>query len=78
MSYKPTLYLLLLAQPFFINMRILFIIILIIFTRNGWAQFTIAQPVINTGNYAITDTVYMAIDGDDANPGTFDFTRKIF
>jgi hypothetical protein len=36
------------------------------------AQFSIDPPVVATGPYAITDTVYMSPDGDDANPGTQD------
>jgi hypothetical protein len=29
------------------------------------------SPAINEDSYTITDTIYMAIDGNDANPGTY-------
>lgn len=34
------------------------------------AQLTVQTPIVNTGASAITDTIYMAPDGNDANPGT--------
>lgn len=42
------------------------------------AQFSIPAPVVATGPYTITDTVYMSPDGDDANPGTMDQPVKSF
>lgn len=42
------------------------------------AQFSIPEPVVATGPYAITDTVYMSPDGDDSNPGTVDQPVKSF
>jgi hypothetical protein len=35
------------------------------------AQFSIAEPIIHQGAYAITDTIYMDPNGSDAAPGTF-------
>jgi hypothetical protein len=46
--------------------------------RNLQAQLTIHAPVVNTGAYAITDTVYMAPDGDDSNPGTLSKPVRTF
>ena len=42
------------------------------------AQFSIALPIVNQGNYAITDSVFMAPNGNDANPGTFALPVKSF
>lgn len=33
-------------------------------------QIDIGNPVVATGAFAITDTVFMAVNGNDANPGT--------
>ncbi|HOK37074.1 MAG TPA: T9SS type A sorting domain-containing protein [Bacteroidales bacterium] len=43
-----------------------------------FSQFNIPEPIINTGNYIITDTVYMSVNGDDSNPGTIDMPVKSF
>ncbi|TVR80278.1 MAG: T9SS C-terminal target domain-containing protein [Chitinophagaceae bacterium] len=45
---------------------------------NVQAQFDIPEPIINTGSYTITDTVYMSPIGDDSNPGTFSEPVKSF
>ena len=42
------------------------------------AQFNIPEPVVNSGSYAISDTIYMSPDGNDANPGSFDQPVKSF
>jgi hypothetical protein len=42
------------------------------------AQFLIPRPVINTGAYAIRDTVYMDPAGDDMHTGTIDQPVKTF
>jgi hypothetical protein len=42
------------------------------------AQFDIQKPVINSGPFAIADTIYMDPNGDDLNPGTFELPVKTF
>ncbi len=42
------------------------------------AQFDIQTPIINSGEFAITDTIYMDPNGVDSNPGTFDLPVKTF
>jgi hypothetical protein len=34
------------------------------------AQIAVDAPMVDTLEFRITDTVYMAVDGDDDNPGT--------
>lgn len=53
-------------------LRILFAAIALLLCTGLPAQFSIPAPVVATGSYAITDTVYMATEGDDANPGTIE------
>ncbi len=54
-----------------------FLIVLTISTKL-FSQFNIPEPIINTGNYLITDTAYMSVNGDDSNPGTIDLPVKSF
>lgn len=42
------------------------------------AQFTIPEPLVATGEYAITDTIFMSPNGDDENPGTMENPVKSF
>lgn len=42
------------------------------------SQFNIPEPIINTGQYLITDTVYMDVNGNNSNPGTFTQPVKDF
>ena len=57
-----------------------FILLIAAIMWNGimLAQFDIQMPVINTGAYAITDTIYMDPNGEDSNPGTYEFPVKTF
>lgn len=43
-----------------------------------FCQFNIPSPIINVGNYTITDTVYMDPQGSDANLGTFSSPLQTF
>ncbi|MEX2589812.1 MAG: right-handed parallel beta-helix repeat-containing protein [Chitinophagales bacterium] len=54
------------------------ILILLFCSSQLFAQFSIPEPVVNTGNYTITDTVYMDPNGNDNNPGTFTQPVKSF
>lgn len=51
---------------------------LLLFALNSKAQFDIHLPIVNEGPYAITDTVYMAPDGNDNHPGTLDKPVRTF
>lgn len=44
--------------------------ILLFIRMNAIAQFNIQKPEVNTGKYAITDTVYMSPSGDDSKDGS--------
>ncbi|MBK9106725.1 MAG: right-handed parallel beta-helix repeat-containing protein [Saprospiraceae bacterium] len=59
-------------------MRKVFLFVLLLSAANLSAQFSISFPVVNEGVYAITDTVYMAPDGNDDAPGTFAQPVKSF
>lgn len=55
----------------------------LIFVSGVWnseifAQFEIQTPVINSGAFAITDTIFMDPNGEDSNPGTFALPVKTF
>lgn len=43
-----------------------------------FCQFNIPSPIINVGNYLITDTVYMDPQGSDSNLGTFSSPLQTF
>lgn len=43
-----------------------------------FCQFIIPSPIINVGNYLITDTVYMDPQGSDSNLGTFSSPLQTF
>ena len=43
-----------------------------------FSQFNIPSPIINIGNYLITDTVYMDPQGSDSNLGTFSSPLQTF
>ncbi len=55
-----------------------FTLVLLLYAQMLQAQFNILPPIVNTGIYAITDTVYMSPDGNDANPGTQDRPVRSF
>lgn len=55
-----------------------FTLVLLLCAQMLQAQFNILPPIVNTGIYAITDTVYMSPDGNDANPGTQDRPVRSF
>ena len=57
--------------------RLLFVFTLL-FSLNAFGQFEVPQPIIGTGDYTITDTVYMDPFGDDNNPGTIGQPLKTF
>jgi hypothetical protein len=59
-------------------MRFYFLVALCLPFLRLHAQFDIATPVINSGAYAITDTIYMSPDGNDAASGTFAEPVKSF
>lgn len=59
-------------------MRILLLFAVLLYTASICAQFDIAIPIVNKGAYAITDTIYMAPDGNDDAPGTFAQPVKSF
>ncbi len=42
------------------------------------AQLIVYEPEVNTGSFVITDTVYMAPNGDDGNPGTYNKPVRSF
>ncbi len=52
-------------------------LLLLLSVRSG-AQISIHEPIVNSGSFRITDTVYMALDGDDDNPGTYDKPVRSF
>jgi hypothetical protein len=43
-----------------------------------FCQFNIPSPILNVGNYIITDTVYMDPQGSDSNLGTFSSPLQTF
>ena len=43
-----------------------------------FSQFNIPTPILNVGNYLITDTVYMDPQGSDSNLGTFSSPLQTF
>ena len=43
-----------------------------------FCQFNIPSPILNVGNYLITDTVYMDPQGSDSNLGTFSSPLQTF
>ena len=43
-----------------------------------FCQFNIPSPILNVGNYVITDTVYMDPQGSDSNLGTFSSPLQTF
>ncbi|MBK8557193.1 MAG: right-handed parallel beta-helix repeat-containing protein [Lewinellaceae bacterium] len=57
-------------------MRLLFLMLLL--PVGLQAQFVIPEPVVGTGIYAFSDTVYMSPVGDDGNPGTVDAPVQSF
>lgn len=67
-----------LNNPIYNTMKNILLFLLFCLPIWTYGQFDIAEPVVNTGNYLITDTVYMAPDGNDANPGTFALPVKSF
>jgi hypothetical protein len=59
-------------------MRLFLFSVTLLKTFSICAQFSIPEPVINTGIYTITDTVYMDPNGNDTYPGTFSQPVKSF
>ncbi|MCO5229779.1 MAG: right-handed parallel beta-helix repeat-containing protein [Chitinophagales bacterium] len=59
-------------------MKTYFTTLLFLFPLLVFAQFDINTPIINQGDFAITDTVYMSPDGNDGNDGTIDNPVKTF
>ena len=59
-------------------MRIKTLIVLFALSISLHSQFVVNTPIVNTGKYAITDSVYMDPNGDDNNPGTNTLPVKTF
>ena len=59
-------------------MRLIILSLLMASTICVQAQFFIPEPVVNSGPYIITDTVYMDPNGNDNNPGTYSQPVKTF
>ncbi len=59
-------------------MRLYLLHICVFIFLHASAQFDIPEPLPNTGVYAITDTVYMDVAGNDTNAGTFNAPVKSF
>jgi hypothetical protein len=59
-------------------LRLAPLLFLLLASPTLFAQWAFPEVRINTPDAPITDTVYMAPDGDDANPGTFALPVKSF